>query len=240
MVKVIQVFLLLGLITFCACTANVQQEGARVVVYGDSMMDWNSSSGNSTPDVLEKLLGEPVQNQAVKGARMSHVLFPLLDIRRQSIPGDWRVIIVNGGANDMLFECACGPCSRNLNRLISESGNTGDLPDFLKKLRDTGAEVIFTGYHRPRQISSPVRGCKNEVENLERRVARFADTQERITFASMAEAFPIGDTSFYDFDRIHPSIKGSHELAKKLFPYVVDALKRAHSRHSSMSFYKPQ
>ena len=216
---------MIAVLTACS-PINVDPE-ARIIVYGDSMMDWNRLSAQSTPDQLALLLSEPIQNQAVTAARLSHPLNPLLDIRRQVRDGNWAVAIVNGGANDMIFECGCGPCQGTVDRVISSSGQDGQLPTFLRALRDEGAEVIYSGYHRPRNMGSPVRACRNEVEELEARVARLAKAEPGITFASLAEAFPPGDTSYYDFDRFHPSIKGSERLAKVLEPYVRAALSRA-------------
>ena len=208
------------------CSTQTKEDGtaARIVVYGDSMMDWNSERGASTPDALAKLLNEPVENRALTAARISHPYNPLFDIRKQEVAGPWDVAIVNGGANDMLLECGCGPCARNLTRLISKDGQTGQIPDFLRKLQSQGTHVIFTGYHRPRQMNTPLRGCGDEIDVLETRIRKLSATEPNISFARLDDVFPAGDTSFYDVDRFHPSEKGSAVMAQALLPYVQKAL----------------
>lgn len=210
-----------------SCSVPSDEAGPRIVVYGDSMMDWNSNTGTSTPDVLALMLGEPVRNQALTGARMTHPVNPLFDIRKQRAKGDWKVAIVNGGANDMLLECACHFCRRNMDRLISADGSTGKLPDFMRSLRADGSAVIYAGYHRPREINTPIRACGDEVDELEARVRRLMDADPMMTFVALADAFPSGDTSYYDVDRFHPSKKGSEVLAQHLHPHVLQALQVA-------------
>ena len=221
---------LVALAVLFGCAAGSGSQEARIVVYGDSMMDWNRSAGASAPDVLAGLLGEQVENRALTGARISHPINPLFDIRKQAKPGAWDVAIVNGGANDMLLECGCGPCARNLTRLISKDGQTGQIPDFLRRLRAEGSQVVYAGYHRPRNMNTPIRGCGDEVDVLETRLRKLARSEPGITFARLDEVFPAGDTSFYDVDRFHPSVKGSAALGQALLPYVQEALVAAEAQ----------
>jgi len=212
------------MLTGCLPAGRLEPE-ARIAVYGDSMMAWNGTFRKSTPDVLEVLLGEPVQNQAVTAARISNPVNPLLDIRNQYGRGLQRVAVVNGGANDMFFECGCGRCATSVDRLISEDGQSGEIPDFLRRLRADDLQVVFVGYHRSRGLIGPAKGCKNELDALDLRVAAFAASEPGVRFVSLQDVFPPGDPAYYALDRIHPSILGSVTIAKRLAPHVEDALR---------------
>ena len=193
-------------------------------------MAWNGLHGASAPHVLSRALKEPVANFAVSGARMTHPL-PIssmlgFDIRQQYRKGDWDVGLVNGGANDFFFECGCGRCKRNLNRLISADGQKGALPRFLRRLRDGGAQVIYAGYHRARGLKSPARGCRDELDALDARVAVLAEAEDGIDFVALHDVFPEGDTSYYASDHLHPSQQGSAAIAARLAPFVAERLER--------------
>ncbi len=199
---------------------------AKIIVYGDSMMAWNNLSGNSTPAILSRMLNQPIRNKSVIAAHVSNAVVPFLDIRKQRDSKAWPVTIVNGGANDFIFECICMFCSGVLSRLASPDGQEGELPDFLRQLRDSGSEVIYVGYHRPRNMFTPVRHCGDEINELEARIEAFSASETGITFVSLADAIPPGRTDLYAPDRVHPSAKGSEALAMVLETEVRFALQR--------------
>ena len=227
-----RLFVLLACALLSACAgpapdANIDGP-IRIAVFGDSMMAWNGLNGGSAPQTLSRILDEPVANFAVSGARVTNPL-PIssmlgFDIRQQYRKGDWDVILVNGGANDFFFECGCGRCNRVLNRLVSPDGETGALPEFLLKLRETGAQVIYAGYHRSRGLDGPAKGCRNELDALDLRVERFAETHEGISFVTLRDVFPIGEPEYYAADRLHPSRLGSTAIAQRLAPHVAERL----------------
>lgn len=224
--------LLLASLAFpSACAGPAPDKPARIAVVGDSMMAWNGLSGGSAPQALARQIGEPVVNFAVSGARMNNPL-PIsstlgFEIRRQFRKGPWKVILVNGGANDLFMSCGCGACSRTLDRLVQPDGQAGWLPDLLLQLRDTGAEVIYVGYHRARGLRSPARGCRDELDILEDRAAAFAEKTPGVSFVGLRDVFPVGDATYYASDILHPSPKGSATIAARLADYVRDALDRS-------------
>ncbi|MEM7296297.1 MAG: SGNH/GDSL hydrolase family protein [Pseudomonadota bacterium] len=226
MFRFAQSLLAVGLIALAGCGSITINDDARIIVYGDSMLAWNSASGRSAPDRLAKIIGEPIQNQSVVAAHFSNALNAFLDIRRQRRAGDWDLVIVNGGANDLFFECGCGPCSGVVNRLIAENGLSGEIPSFIKSLRLEGAQVVFVGYHRRRNLIGPAQGCADELDELDRRVERLAQIDEGFTFVSLSNVFTPGDASFYTFDRIHPSPRGSLAIARMMAEPVRAALAR--------------
>ncbi len=89
----------------------------------------NRTLGQSVADRLEALLGQEVVDKSVPGARFIYGL-PIsgaagLRIPAQFAAGDWDVVVMNGGGNDILFGCGCGRCDGVLNRLISADGRPG-------------------------------------------------------------------------------------------------------------------
>lgn len=218
----------IALLFLSACAGPAPEAPARIAVFGDSMMAWNGGNRASAPHRLSALLDEPVANYAMSGARITHP-FPIsslmgFDIRRQYRKGDWEIILVNGGANDFFFECGCGFCGRTLNRLIAEDGQSGALPDFLRKLRGTNAQVIYVGYHRSRGLNGPVKACRDELDALDMRVAELAEAEAGIDFVALNDVFPVGDARYYAPDRVHPSRRGSAAIAARLKGPVERAL----------------
>lgn len=219
------------LLLLAGCAGKAPDGMSRVAVMGDSMMAWNGLLDASVPDVLGEALQEPVTNFAVSGARVRNPL-PIsstlgFEIRRQFRKGPWEVILVNGGANDLFLTCGCRRCDARLGRMISDDGLMGELPDMLKRLRaETEAQVIFVGYHRARGLRSPARGCRDELDALDARVALLAEAEEGISFVSLRDVFPRGDASYYASDILHPSPKGSAAIAARLAPHVAQALAR--------------
>ena len=223
---------LAALVLLASCGGRPPEGSSRIAVLGDSMMAWNGLHGASTPQVLSARLQEPVTNFAVSGAMVNNPL-PIsstlgFELKFQYRDGPWEVIVVNGGANDFLVGCGCRRCERRLARLISQDGQTGELPRFLLGLRDrSGARIIYVGYHRARGLNSPARHCRDELDELEARVERLANMQELLSFVSLKTVFPSGDASFYERDRIHPSPKGSAAIADALLPAIRAALERS-------------
>ncbi len=208
----IRIFSVLAFLVLAACQLEAPTTNAkRSLAIGDSMFAWNAISGRSIPDVVARGLGHRVQNEARNGARMIGA------IPAQVLPGEWTHIVVTGGANDLIFRCNCSAeCGPTMDKMISADGTTGIVPDLLRSLRDTGADVSFVGYHRAREMNAPLRHCAGVLDQYEGRVAAFALGQRGIRFIDMRDIFPPGDTSFYAFDRTHPSPKGSAAMGARV------------------------
>lgn len=197
---------------------------AKVLVLGDSMMASNRSTGQSVADVIEEGLGEDVIDRSVIAARYFYAL-PIsgaagLRLTSQYRAKDWDWVILNGGGNDLLFGCGCGFCDGVLNRLVSKDGRQGAIPSYIAEIRKSGAKVIYVGYLRNPGTQTPVKGCGPEGNELDRRLARMARFDAGVTFLPMADLVPYGDTSFHQADRIHPSVKGSLEIGKRILAVI--------------------
>jgi lysophospholipase L1-like esterase len=200
-----------------AVTSTTQ---SRILVLGDSMMASNSVVNGTVADGIEAALGEEVIDRSVIGARYFYLL-PLsgaagLRLDAQYRPGKWDFVVLNGGGNDLLFGCGCGKCDGVLNRLVSPDGRTGAIPTFVAKLRASGARVVYVGYLRNPGTATPVKACGPAGNELDRRLGRMAALDSGVDFLAMSDLVPNGDTSFHQFDRIHPSPKGSRAIAQRI------------------------
>jgi len=213
--------LLIPLVLLAACAPRPDNgQASRILVMGDSLLAWHSLSGNSVADALARKLQEPVTDRSVSGARVLYAL-PVtgaagLNIGKQYRPGDWEWIIVNGGGNDLWLGCGCMICDRKLDRMVSADGRQGAIPDMLARLRKTGAQVVYVGYLRSPGTGSLIKHCRDEGKTLEDRIQQTAARDEGLHFLSLRTMVPHGDRSFHAADRIHPSIKASREIARRI------------------------
>ncbi len=197
-----------------------QEKEARILAMGDSMMAWHSLTQKSVSHALENALGEPVASNAVSGARVLYKL-PIsgamgMKIASQYRNGAWDWVVLNGGGNDLWLGCGCGKCTRKLNKLISEDGKRGAIPMLVQELRQKGAQVAWVGYLRSPGVWSPIESCRDNGEALEARIAKLAALDRGVHFVSLADLVPHGDRSFHSGDMIHPSLKGSREIGKRV------------------------
>jgi len=200
--------------------AETDAKGPRILAMGDSMMAWHSFTGQSIPHTMESVLGEPVFSNAISGAKITYKL-PLsgamgMRIENQYRKGDWDWVVLNGGGNDLWLGCGCGKCVGKLNKMISEDGKRGVIPMMVQKYRHAGAQVAWVGYLRSPGAWSPVEGCRDTGNELEQRINKLAAIDPGVHYVSLADLVPNGDRSFHTFDMIHPSIKGSREIGKRV------------------------
>ena len=192
----------------------------RILFMGDSLFAVHSVSGRSVADATEDFLGEPIRDNSVLGARILYNL-PLtgamgLKIAKQYRKGDWDWIVLNGGGNDLWLGCGCNRCERRMDRMISADANRGKIPSLVARLRGTGARLVYVGYLRSPDMNSPIEGCKDEGDELERRLAIMAERDPGLDFLSLAELVPPGDRSYFGVDMIHPSVKTSRLIGRMI------------------------
>ncbi|UWQ04457.1 SGNH/GDSL hydrolase family protein [Aliiroseovarius crassostreae] len=219
---------LLSLALSAVLSAPITAEpAARILAIGDSLIAWNGPGQKSVADVMAQELGEPVKSRAVSGARIIYGL-PIsgalgMRISRQfnpKQPRDW--VVLSGGGNDLWFGCGCNKCDRRMGRMISEDGRSGAVVDLVTKIRKSGARVVMLGYLRSPGVNSPIESCRDEGDAYEARLAMMAKRLKGVHFLSNADLVPHGDKSFHAFDMIHPSIKGSKAIGKR----VVELIRR--------------
>lgn len=202
----------------------------RILAIGDSLMAWHTLTGLSIPNVVADELEEPTMNRSIGGARL---LFKVpfigdagMQISNQVVEGDWDWVVMNGGGNDLWFGCGCSACYKKMDKLISDDGESGEIPRVIDDLRENGAKVLFFGYLRSPGVDSLIDECREEGDELEKRVAGYAKGKKGVYFMSIADLVPDGDLTYHALDRIHPSVKASEEIGKR-----VAALIRKHDKN---------
>lgn len=218
--SVLMSLVLVGSASAQSSTARSGTEDARILAIGDSLMAWNGIGGRSIPQVLSLLLKEPVRSHANVGAFMIYAL-PLTGamgkrISAQFRRGDYDWVVVNGGGNDLWLGCGCRKCASRMDKMVSADGRKGEVPDLMRKIRKTGAKVVFIGYLRSPGTDSTIEHCKDEGDAYDARIAVMAKQLEGVWFVSNADLVPAGDTSYHSNDRIHPSRKGSIAIAQRV------------------------
>lgn len=212
--------LLVGTVSAQGGVARSGTEDARILAIGDSLMAWNGIGGRSIPQVLSLLLKEPVRSHANVGAFMIYAL-PITGamgkrISSQFHKGSYDWVVVNGGGNDLWLGCGCRKCSARMDKMVSADGSRGEVPDLMRKIRKTGARVVFIGYLRSPGTGSTIEHCKDEGDAYDARIAVMAKQMQGVWFVSNADLVPAGDTSYHSKDRIHPSRKGSIAIAQRV------------------------
>ena len=223
--------LVLGLgLVLAGCTDTAPRGGGDILVIGDSVMAWNGSSNASIPDVIGRTLGRDVTDRAVPGAQFANASGIAgavgFDIQKQYPGGRWNWIVVNGGANDMIGDCKCRSCDRDLDALISPDGRSGAIPAFLTGLRASGARVLWMGYYAGNGKGS-FNGCRDELVALDARVARFAQTTVGVLFADSEDVLDPTDPASFAPDNTHPSAKGSAVIGTYLARVISQAETRS-------------
>lgn len=218
---------LLGLVMALFLCGAALAEGPKVLVMGDSLMAVNRMLGGSVAQALSVQLGAEVADRSALGARYFYKV-PLLaeaglKIGAQFRGGPWDIVVMNGGGNDLLLGCGCGACRRMMERLISEDGTAGAIPDLVASVRASGAKVIYTGYMRTPGLISPVESCGPLGDEMDRRLAKIAVRDAGVRFILLADLVTIdGDRSFHGIDLVHPSVKGSRAIAARVAEQIAD------------------
>jgi len=215
------IWIILLFLALTACGETVTKDNdARILLLGDSMMAAHGGAGKAVSHAVERALGEAVVDRSVLGARMNYIL-PVsgaagLNIPKQYRSGNWEWVIVNGGGNDLWLGCGCAFCNRKMDSLISEDGRRGTIPSMVSRARQDGAKVLYVGYLRSPGVGSPIERCRDEGDELEARIGKLAALDAGVYFLSLADLVPHGDRSFHAVDMIHPSVKASSAIGKRI------------------------
>lgn len=212
---------LLPIVAICLMSSTaIAQDRARILAMGDSFFAFYRSSGQSIPDVVGKALRQPVQNRSLSGARIIYKL-PLsgslgFNISKQYRAGQWDWVLMNGGGNDLWLGCGCSDCRRKMDKLISKDGTRGEIPKLVAKVRRGKSRVIYVGYLRSPGFGSPIEKCRDDGDELERRLTLMAKRDKGVWFVPVKDMVAKGDKSFHAADRIHPSVKASRKIGQRV------------------------
>lgn len=207
-----------------ACAMSVgpvaAESTARILAIGDSLMAWHGMTGRSIAHSVSDELSEPVMNNSIGGARILYKL-PLsgamgMKIGSQFTKGDWDWVVVNGGGNDLWLGCGCVACDRKMRKMISPDGRRGEIPKLVDTIRKSGSKVVYVGYLRSPGVGSIIDQCRDEGDELEQRISKLSEILPDVYFVSLSDLVPFGDRSYHGVDMIHPSIKASTEIGKRV------------------------
>lgn len=207
---------------------NEGQQTGNILAIGDSILEWNAEQSRSVPDVIGNRLGRTVENRAVSGARFDQPIACAaeegLEVPRQYYSGGWDWIVITGGGNDANDGCECGDtCGALIDDLIGPEGLDGQIPRFAEALNDAGAKVMWVGYYpMPDDASFGFERCNEELEVFNERLMRLAQAHPDIWFVDAGEAIQPEDRTYYDDDRVHPSLEGA-ELVGRLVANAIEA-----------------
>ncbi len=193
-------------------------EPLRVLAIGDSVLAWHKWTGRDIPSVIGDVLGARVDNDAVAGARFSNASAlgraVGFDVRAQFRRGPWDMVLVNGGANDMLNDCGCGACDGVLDGLLA-ADLTGEVPQFVAEIRATGVQVLWMGYYASAR-SGQFAGCRPYLVQYDARMAQLAEATPGMTFIDSEDVLDPDDRANFAFDGIHPSPRGARRIGTYL------------------------
>ena len=200
-----------ALTLFLLMAAPVQSQD--IISIGDSIMYWNGAQ--SIPAQLSRELGVPVDDRSLSGSQVRTGFWNRrqgLDIRAQ-LGGDRPdIVVMTGGGNDLGERCGCREgCAEEVDRLLTEDGG-GEFGAFLSDVVADGTQVFVLGYPDPPVGGNDFSGCVADLRALADRL----DAMEGVTLVPVHQAIDPADMSYYDADRVHPSVKGSSVMAELL------------------------
>lgn len=215
---ILRVVFLLFAVGLAGCARCARLDGlapADVLYVGDSILAWNERTCRSIPSFAAEERGVGYASAAVNGAR---VLGGDARIPDQAVDGDWSVVVIDGGANDLNGICECGDCDRVMDDLVSEDGATGAMPALVDDWLARGASVLLLGYYPvPDAAWYGFDRCHTTITELDRRYAELAMRRPGVEFFDLGDVIdPDGEGGVYAFDHAHPSPKGARRLGQAL------------------------
>ncbi len=204
--------------TIVGACAREAWDGGDILVIGDSVMVWNRGEDSDVGSVIASELSRKVVNRAAFGAQIGANDFASifgLNIPDQLAPGQWNWVVANGAANDLGFSCGCTRCDREINKLISSDGKSGDIPNLIEKAQARGARVLWLGYYEAPETTS-FEGCRPGLVEIERRIELFAQSNKALFFLDAEDVFDPPVRELFDKDRTHPSAKGSKLIGERI------------------------
>ena len=183
-------------------------EQASILAIGDSIFEWHIWNQKSVPEHLDSDLGT-VYNAALSGAMITEEISS--GVLNQYKEGDWDWVVMDGGGNDLNDLCLCDDCSEVQDQIELA------YQDFLQDRIDDGQQVLIWGYYGlPKNAKFGFDECVDDFEELSRRQKKLSEMDDRIVFVDGKEKITGEDKSYFYFDRVHPSKKGTSTIGEQI------------------------
>ena len=191
-------------------------ESNAILAIGDSMLAWNREEEASIPEVVAQELDFEVNNVAVSGSYISSDDEDM-HIPNQYKAGAWPWVVLDGGGNDLMDECGCEDCEENLDTILTENGDGGELYDLVQQMTNDGSQVALIGYFSMPQQAEDFYKCNDELAALVERSKRMNDQVDGMIFFDSRQVVSYEQTpEAYDDDFVHPSIEGSALIGREV------------------------
>ena len=191
--------------------------GTGLLAIGDSVFDWNTEGAESIPDVVAEGLGVEAQNNAVAGSKLTGEIPELYE------DGEWTHVLVDGGANDLNEECACGDCDDILDQMIASDGSSGLMADLVERITGDGHPVTIMGYYEVPDGAPEFTNCVEASGELNARYEGLAAQYDSVLYVDSSEVMTPDQVDLYDEDLIHPSVEGSRVVGE----YIAEQIRSA-------------
>lgn len=191
--------------------------GADAIAVGDSILDWNRDEDADIPAVVGRELGLTMGNRSVSGALM--VDSGPVGIPQQYVSGSWKLVILEGGANDI----GDGDCA-DPSPVIAEGATSGRMVELLDTvLADIPELVALVGYYDVPE-GAEFAACAAEFDTLRARFAQLADRHGNVIYIDPRQAVtPTANPDAYDPDLIHPPVSGGQLIGT----YIAEQVRAA-------------
>jgi len=185
-----------------------------IIVIGDSIFDWNVEEEAAIPDVIATELGLEVANAAIGGTQLTEGPDAIPD---QFQPGDWRVVVMDGGGNDLNDQCDCGECDAVMDDIVSEDALDGAVPELVGRITGSGIPVVFWSYYElPEDASFGFDACRDDIPVLFSRLEALAESEPDFHVVDGREVVTAADLAYFDEDHVHPSVEGGQVVGRQL------------------------
>lgn len=218
-------FLITGILSACMSSNSTEpaqvsrqlaSEAPRILTMGDSLLAGHSDIGVSIADRLAVHLGEQIADRSLATARMDQRSGGSA-IPSQYVTGDWDIIVLNGGGNDITTNCLCAACNNSIDHLIGPDGQSGEIASLVTFQLATGADVIYVGYLRNPNVMAALDGCSSAALELERRIEQMALNTDGFHYLEVNDRdIPNAAPKIESLNSIYLSAIGANEVARRL------------------------
>mgnify|MGYP002870280619 CR=1 FL=1 len=208
------------LLSVVACS-DAPPEDAALLAIGDSLLDFNRPDED-----IATVMADALSITHAFGAEGGTTLMgdEGYAIPDQYVRGDYELLLVSGGGNDLGEGCVCGDnCDPIVDQLVSDDGTYGVARDLVDRAIDDGLQVVWVGYMRPMADAEEFSTCGGELDILRSRMAQMDNELTDMVFVDGVTIGDGSDASLYAPDGYHPSTAGSAALGLEAATRASDA-----------------